>query len=159
MLFCDRCGVYLVGEKPEPTEPMPKETLPGSNGYDGLPRMEGIEAATVPPNAVLLRLTVVRSGRQVHFPLPITEIRVGRRDPSRGHTPELDVTPDGGQMEGVSRIHALIYQTNGHLVVEDMASVNGTYLNGLRLMPCLPYGLRAGDKLHLGRLELLVDFE
>jgi pSer/pThr/pTyr-binding forkhead associated (FHA) protein len=138
---------------------MPQESLPGSNGYDGLPRLEGIKAAAVPANAGTLRLTVVRSGRQVHFSLPITEIRVGRGDPSRGHAPDLDMTPDGGQMEGVSRMHALIYQTNGHLVIEDMASVNGTYLNGLRLMPYLPYGLRAGDRVHLGRLELIVDFE
>jgi hypothetical protein len=158
-LFCDQCGVYLVVDKPLPTEPMPQEALPGSNGYNGVPRLEGIGAAIVPPNAVTLCLTVARSGRQVRFSLPVTEIRVGRRDPTRGHSPELDLTPDGGQMEGVSRIHALIYQTNGSLVIEDMASVNGTYLNGLRLMPCLPYGLKAGDTLHLGRLKLIVDFE
>jgi hypothetical protein len=158
-LFCEKCGVYLVVDKPLPTEPMPKEALPGSNGYNGLPRLVGIGEATVPPNAVMLRLTVARSGRQIHFSLPIKEIRIGRRDPTRGHSPELDLTPDGGQMEGVSRIHAMIYQLNGNLVIEDMASVNGTYLNGLRLMPCLPYGLKAGDTLHLGRLKLIVDFE
>jgi pSer/pThr/pTyr-binding forkhead associated (FHA) protein len=159
MLFCDKCGVYLVVERPELTDLMPKESLPGPNGYDGLPRLEGIQAAVVPANATTLRLTVVRSGRQVDFSLPIPEIHIGRLDPTQVHRLELDVTRDGGQMEGVSRMHAVIYQMNGHLVIEDMSSGNGTYLNGRRLMPSLPYGLRAGDRVHLGRLELVIDFE
>jgi len=159
MLFCDKCGIYLVVDKPLPTEPMPQEALLATNGHDGMLRLEGIEAAVVPTNAATLVLTVARSGRQVRFSLPIKEIRIGRKDPARGHSPELDLTPDGGQVEGVSRIHALIYQPNGHLVIEDMASVNGTYLNGHRLMPCLPYGLQAGDTVHLGRLKLTIDFE
>jgi len=95
----------------------------------------------------------------VPFPLPIDEVCLGRRDASRGIFPDLDLTPDGGVVEGVSRYHARIYQMGNRIFVEDVGSANGTFLNNQRLTPHLPHLLREGDKLQLGRLRLRVEFD
>ena len=61
--------------------------------------------------------------------------------------------------DSVSRHHARIYQVEDRLLVEDVGSTNGTFLNRQRLTPHLPHALREGDTLHLGRLQLSVNFD
>jgi pSer/pThr/pTyr-binding forkhead associated (FHA) protein len=91
--------------------------------------------------------------------LPLGEIWLGRTDASHGVFPDLDLTPDGGMQEGVSRQHARIYQDGNYLLVEDAGSTNGTFLNDHRLTPHLPSPLRNRDTLRLGRLQLLVKLD
>jgi len=55
---------------------------------------------------------------------------------------------------GVSRRHAKIVQREGKMYVEDVGSANGTFLNGQRLTPYLPYPLPREAELQLGRLRL-----
>ncbi len=93
------------------------------------------------------------------FPSPIDEICLGRRDSSGGVFPDLDLAPDGGVEEGVSRRHARIYQMGNRLFVEDAGSANGTFLNNKRITPHLPHLLQEGDTLQLGRLRLGVKFD
>jgi pSer/pThr/pTyr-binding forkhead associated (FHA) protein len=116
------------------------------------------EAAGVPGSATTLHLTVARNHRQSVYPLPVGEICLGRCDASSGVFPDLDLSLDGGFLEGVSRRHARIFQRYGRLYVEDADSTNGTFLNNCRLIPRLPYRLQQGDTLQLGRLRLLVAF-
>jgi hypothetical protein len=54
--------------------------------------------------------------------------------------------------ESISRHHALITRTAGSLVVHDLDSTNGTWLNGRRISGNAQ--LRDGDELRLGRLRL-----
>ncbi len=55
----------------------------------------------------------------------------------------------------VSRVHArLICQPDGHLLVEDMGSANGTYVNNQRVRI---WQLAEGDLLRFGNVELLVE--
>jgi pSer/pThr/pTyr-binding forkhead associated (FHA) protein len=108
--------------------------------------------------AMALCIVIVRSNRQALFLLPIDEISLGRRDASYGVFPDLDLTPDGGLAEGVSRKHAKIYQRGNRFLVEDVGSANGTYLNNQRITPNLPYVLQEGDMLQLGRLQVVVEF-
>ena len=49
---------------------------------------------------------------------------------------------------GVSRRHARVFPDNGSLVVEDLGSSNGTYVNGERISG--PVTLGAGDEVQLG---------
>jgi len=44
----------------------------------------------------------------------------------------------------------------GTVVVEDLGSINGTFINGKRLAPYLPEMLNDGDSLQLGRLLIEV---
>ena len=163
-LFCAECGVLLstggsllTGNLP--TEELPEVELPASEAGPSSLLIDEHEGAELPPTATTLCIIVTRSYRQGLFPLPIGEIRLGRTDASHGVFPDLDLSPDGGLQEGVSRQHAKIYQEGNYLFVEDAGSTNGTFLNNRRLTPHLPSPLRDGDTLRLGRLELLVKFD
>ncbi len=57
--------------------------------------------------------------------------------------------------EVVSRIHAAIHIEDGHFFVEDVGSANGTYLNNMPLTPSTRYRLRVGDRITLGKGELM----
>lgn len=49
----------------------------------------------------------------------------------------------------VSQVHARLYPRGGSVVVEDMGSTNGTYLNRKRVSS--PTELKRGDKVKIGR--------
>ncbi len=55
----------------------------------------------------------------------------------------------------VSRIHADIRREGNVFFVEDMGSANGTYINQTLLVPGHRYQLKEGDKLSLGKGELV----
>ena len=55
----------------------------------------------------------------------------------------------------ISRRHCELKFVNGVLVVEDLGSSNGTYLNGVRITE--PERVRSGDQLQIGGLKLEVD--
>ena len=53
----------------------------------------------------------------------------------------------------VSRLHCQLTATASTLQVKDLGSTNGTFVNGKRVAAA---ELRDGDKLSVGRLELIV---
>ncbi|MDX1917765.1 MAG: FHA domain-containing protein [Candidatus Caenarcaniphilales bacterium] len=55
----------------------------------------------------------------------------------------------------VSRFHTQIVRTQKGYFVTDMASTNGTYLNGIKLAPKQMFELRSNDQINLGRVTLL----
>jgi len=68
----------------------------------------------------------------------------------RGDVPfRLDDDPQ------VSRQHARIILLDGYVVVQDLDSRNGSYVNGLRILE--PTRLEPGDVLELGRSRLTLD--
>ena len=54
----------------------------------------------------------------------------------------------------VSRHHAEIVFERGFFVLHDLASANGTYVNGKRVQRA---ELKLGDRLRIGRVELIVE--
>lgn len=70
----------------------------------------------------------------------------------------LDLLDFGGQRLGVSRRHAMIIKHNVTLLIQDLRSSNGTFLNGDQLIPHQPMVLRHDDLLQLGKLQLRVIF-
>jgi pSer/pThr/pTyr-binding forkhead associated (FHA) protein len=56
----------------------------------------------------------------------------------------------------LSRVHCQLSTTTSQLVVEDLKSTNGTYVNDTRV-ECI--ALNDGDCLRLGRVEFLVSQE
>lgn len=65
--------------------------------------------------------------------------------------------PQEAELLGISRRHALIRPTESKLYVVDLESTNGTYLNGRSIGVNMPYSLSDGDRLMLGRLEVIVN--
>lgn len=91
--------------------------------------------------------------------LPASEsIIIGRADPSGSAIPDLDLTGYDGQRHGVSRRHTRLVARDNRVTVEDLGSVNGTYINDQALAPGHGYRIHHGDRLRLGRLDLQVHF-
>ena len=80
---------------------------------------------------------------------------VGRASPSDGVEPDVDLTEvDPNRL--VSRRHAFISRRKGGFVIEDLESVNGTYLNGVqRLQPHAQTLLRDGDQISFGETRAI----
>ncbi|MGE0711452.1 MAG: FHA domain-containing protein [Planctomycetota bacterium] len=55
----------------------------------------------------------------------------------------------------VSKVHARFIDEDGEWKLQDEGSSNGTRINGVRLEPNRPYGLRPGDEIVLGDVVVL----
>src|SRR5262249_42134241 len=106
------------------------------------------------------RLKIVRGGRKdQEFALEDGNNLVGRWDPETGSFPEVDLDADDPEAK-ISRKHALLRIADGKITIEDIGSLNGTYVNrGARLQPGSPVELKAGDEVIIGKtfLKLFVD--
>ena len=106
----------------------------------------------------MLQVVVSHIGHRIQVPLE-SEILIGRRDDSSGVFPQVDLTPYGAAEKGVSRRHARIVFSNDELMIEDVGSVNGTFLNGHRIVPYQSVPLSSGDVVQLGTLILQIYFD
>ena len=71
----------------------------------------------------------------------------------------VDLNPIGAYKHGVSREHAMIWRApDSYLLIKDLRSTNGTYIDGQRLHPFKHYLLDNGDRLQLGELFLRVSY-
>ncbi|MFO7663334.1 MAG: FHA domain-containing protein [Chloroflexota bacterium] len=115
-----------------------------------------LAAAPPPGPASSLRL-IVRAYDNVAIPLPgdRDDFLIGRRDPAIGCFPEVDLVPYGGEEGGVSRRHARLIVDDGNYFVEDLNSVNYTFVNRQKLEPGVPKPIRDGDEIRLGRVLLI----
>ena len=78
-------------------------------------------------------------GREINISVP--EFVIGR-----GETAHLRPSSDL-----ISRRHCVIRIGNGQVIVEDMGSRNGTFINGEQLQE--PHKVKSGDLLRVGRLQ------
>jgi pSer/pThr/pTyr-binding forkhead associated (FHA) protein len=81
-------------------------------------------------------------------------ILIGREDAVSNIFPDVDLTPNGGEEGGVSRMHARIFVENGQYMLEDENSTNFTFLNRQKLAPKTPTPLHDNDEIKLGRVLL-----
>src|SRR5271170_4488641 len=106
------------------------------------------------------KLSVVRGGRKgQEFPLEDGNNLVGRWDPETGSFPEVDLDADDPEAK-ISRKHALIRIDGGKITIEDIGSLNGTYVNRQpRLSPGSPAEIKSGDEVIIGKtfLKLVVE--
>jgi serine/threonine-protein kinase len=85
------------------------------------------------------------------FALDQAVLNIGRWDADSGAFPEIDLSEDDPGNH-IGRNHARIIQENGEYFIEDMGSVNGTYVNKEpRLRPGSPQRLQNGDEIIIGR--------
>jgi hypothetical protein len=106
------------------------------------------------------KLSLLRGGRKgQEFPLDNGQNFIGRWDPETGSFPEVDLEQDDPEAK-ISRKHALIIIDGSKITIEDIGSLNGTYVNrGNRLIPGTPLEIKAGDEVIIGKtfLKLVVD--
>ncbi len=83
-----------------------------------------------------------------------TEILIGREDAVSNIFPDVDLTPYNGEEGGVGRRHAIIRYSGSQYMLEDLNSINFTFLNKQKLAPKTPTALKDGDEIRLGRVVL-----
>lgn len=82
------------------------------------------------------------------------ETTIGRRDPVTGIHPDVDLTPIDTQ-RSISRRHAKIYRRgNKFFVAEEIGTMNGTFVNGVRIETGVPAEVRNGDEVRCGLVPL-----
>jgi len=144
---CPNCGQPLIAQ----TRILPRHEATTRSAPGAL-----IQDSTVhfPPQASL----VLVLGPEMRLLLTLHEpVTLGR-----GPLDELDDTVDlaafGAFRQGVSRHHCQFQRRNDRLAIRDLGSANGTFLNGHRLVAHRAYTLQHDDTLHLGALEMRVQF-
>jgi hypothetical protein len=88
------------------------------------------------------------------FALTKKDSVVGRIDPKRGFSPDVDLSSID-QLMTVSRQHARIRYEETFFYIEDLKSRNKTRLGELPLAPLKPELLRHGDIVHLGSVRVV----
>src|SRR6202521_6044575 len=81
----------------------------------------------------------------------LKEVPLGTRPVTIGRAPDNDIPIDN---LAVSNYHARVYVEAGSLVVEDLNSLNGSFLNDIRVERAM---LKDGDAILIGKHEILVD--
>jgi pSer/pThr/pTyr-binding forkhead associated (FHA) protein len=81
----------------------------------------------------------------------LREVPIGARPLTIGRAPDNDVHIDN---LAVSDHHARLYAEGGKMVIEDLGSLNGTYVNDLRVDRA---ALRDGDNIQIGEHQLQLD--
>lgn len=158
LFFCDDCGTPLFD----------------ANGIIAVPFTRKLDAATLPKEvkAVVstpLGTTLFKAGMAVvvKFKPSGQEVRLeqrdeltfGRADPATKSEPSVDLTPFGALDNGVSRNHAAIRRVDNSLMLVDLGSVNGTFINGQQIPPNQPHVVRNGDEIQFGKLAATIFFK
>lgn len=142
--FCAACGTLL---------PALAASAPSASPPQARPTPPPPQVVTLRP--ARLRLSTPRNGSW-EFPLQTLPCRIGRRDPSQNHYPELDLADyDRGH---ASRRHAVIERRGDDYVLTDVGSVNGTVLNGTPLRSHQARPLRDKDLVEIGEVKLRFEF-
>lgn len=96
---------------------------------------------------------------QVIASLPTPDVEgyvIGRSDRASSYLPDIDLAPYQAKHLGVSRRHAVLINFNNVVHVMDLGSMNGTFINGTRIVPYEPHALRHGDKLTLADFHMII---
>ena len=144
---CSQCGEALTAPAPAAasTVDVNQVTLP----------LEHQDAALFEPHAnIILRFSL--TGERVALPLKKSVI-LGR-PPAPGSEDAFDLTPYDAYQKGVSRRHCMLQRRGTHLIVIDLGSSNGTYLNDRQILAYQHHIVTHGDQLVLGALHLTISF-
>lgn len=87
-------------------------------------------------------------------------LTLGRKDPKANDASMVDLEPYGAYAQGVSRRHAEIRRgSDDVLVLIDIGSSNGTFLNGERLQPLERHNITDSDEIRLGELKVIIYYQ
>lgn len=125
-------------------ETPPPSSAYGDNESPGTPRTQ-LQQQTI-------QLVHIQTNTVIDLPLTLDKIHMGK--PNDRVPPDIDVSgfPNA---EVVSRVHADIRVEGGHYFIEDVGSSNGTYINRIPLLPGNRHRLRVGDRIALGKGNLV----
>jgi hypothetical protein len=146
---CDRCGCPITSSQ-QTTASRPADRAP--TPWPVEPQGHNV----LKPHASVI-LQFLPSGICVTLPLHKPLI-LGRELILDVEEDVLDLSTFNATQHGVSRHHCQLYRRGVQLVVTDLGSTNGTYLNGEELVSHRDYVVAHTDKLIIGTLHLIVSF-
>jgi hypothetical protein len=148
-VFCSECGMQLSGLHSIVTQNIPPDSRP-------LPPLDRKKTAAYAKDLdTWASLHLLESGQI----LPLgdrTEFTLGRVSEAQPIMPDIDLTPYQAYASGVSRLHAVLKREGKRVLVMDLGSSNGSYLNGKRLKPNTEQVINHGDMLALGKLKIQI---
>ena len=178
VFFCENCGTNLMtGQqavlgtrdlrepqdlehaKDDASDSKPKKPDSGFRLDKDTERAVRTAGTSVFSPGMLLRIEVEGGSTPIIIKPKAEDMILGRRDPTTGATPEVDLTAYAGYRMGVSRRHSSLALENNQLNLWDLGSSNGTFINGNRLTPHQPSPLRDGDEVRLGQMVLRLFFQ
>lgn len=86
------------------------------------------------------------------------EIIIGRRPRQEDPPVTVDLESFDGRSAGVSRHHAMIKVFKNALILVDLDSINGTFINERRALPLKHYPLVNDDEITLGKMRLKLHY-
>jgi hypothetical protein len=147
-IFCSECGTQLIR-----FDGLQTHSFTGDLSQEVTPVPLGKEPVNV--DNAWISLHLLESGQI----LPIsdrTDFTLGRVSENQPIMPDLDLSAYKAYDNGVSRLHAVIRQNSGNTAIMDLGSANGTYINGVRIVPNVEQPLHHGDVVALGKLKMQV---
>ncbi len=133
--FCQKCGAHLPADDQERDQ----TTLTYRVGETGELTPVDIEDVTAEGGALVIRTGGGRAGES--FAIEGDRMTIGR-------SPDANVFLDDVT---VSRNHALLVRRRDGLYIDDLGSLNGTYVNRRRIES---HRLQNGDELQVGKYKL-----
>lgn len=97
----------------------------------------------------MARIVLLKDGQSVPYELREFPAQLGRH-------PDCNIQVDSNM---VSRFHAQLVQIDGKIMLEDLASGNGSFLNGKKLEERQPQSLRNNDRIKLGPIKFRYENE
>lgn len=131
----------VVSQPPEPLENLTIPPLPA-------PSLHGKTQL----QQQFARLQHIQTNTTIELPQNLSVIHIGK--PNDQIPPDIDVSGFPNS-EVVSRIHADIRVEGDAYYIEDVGSSNGTYINHNPLLPGNRHRLRSGDRISLGKGDLV----
>jgi hypothetical protein len=106
-----------------------------------------------------LNLLLIDEGKIITVvPTEHRESTIGRSDADSKTYPDVDLSPYGAYRNGISRRHASVIIKDNQLLIRDLASSNGTLVNGNRLKPEEWTHLHESDHVRMGNMQFVVQF-
>jgi hypothetical protein len=126
--------------------PVAPATVPATDRADQPP-------APAPPPNLRAKLVVLR-GAKISVEYPIYE---GRNTVGRFADKPVDIdlfNQETPEQIWCSRQHATLTFDRGNVMIEDLNSLNGTWVNGVRIHAGQPRQLRPGDVVQIGTVQM-----
>ncbi len=151
-MFCSECGAQLIFPTGVPTGAIRATTA-------GLKPPPEAFPPNPPPlaqaGASQINLNLISTGDI--FPVNLQkEVTLGRVSEGQPVIPDIDLTPYKAYEAGVSRMHASLKLIDEQVMITDLGSANGTRINGRQISAHIPYPIRHGDILTLGKFKIQI---
>jgi hypothetical protein len=149
-MFCSECGTQLSGTNSLVTQ--------------NISTSQVRETVSEPAKKAPLPVINLNNWATLHLldtgqVLPLSdrnEFTLGRIGEGQPIMPDIDLSPYQAYASGVSRLHAVLKRDARRVMLMDLGSSNGTFVNGKRLNPNIDQPINNGDIIALGKLKIQV---